>query len=329
MTLESLVGTVANQAAITALLSRIGRGDTVLFAGAGVSMPAGFPSWSDLLKALEGVCDSVGGGFVRDERARRDDPLVYVDAIKSHVEACRGTLDRYAGELYRIFSAAPQIQPFHEDLVALPFRAFMTTNYEPTIETALASTEFEPSEKSVVIGLDYRTHALAYIRSLITPQKGRLVAHLHGWFKQPESIVLSLSDYERAYGLGRPGQVTPLLDFLNTAVPPVSLVFIGFSFEDPSFGAFLAATGDRFATWGSPIHYALIGTSQADARRDVARAAQYKEHYSVETVFYEKRGQSHQHLYEMIAEFRDGIGITKRRPAVVDFNDRMVEGMRG
>lgn len=329
MALEPLVGTAANQAAITALLDSIERGDTVLFAGAGISVPAGFPSWSGLLKALEEMCDSVGEGFVRNELARDGDPLIYVDAIKTHVATCKGSLDRYEAELCRLFGAAPQIQPFHEDLVALPFRAFITTNYERTIETALALTEFEPSEKSVVIGSDYRTLALNFIRSLTSMQKGRLVAHIHGWYKQPASIVLSLSDYKRAYGLGRQEQSTTLLDFLGTAVPPVSLIFVGFSFDDQSFGAFLDATGERFATWGTPLHYALIGTSQESTDRDMERAAQYREQYSVETVFYQKRGQSHQHLYEMVAAFRERIGITKRRPAVVDFNDRMVGGMRG
>lgn len=277
------------------------------------------------------MCDAVGTGFVRDDRVRLDNPLGYADAIKAHLENHTGGLARYEAALVNCFGAAPRIQPFHEDMVSLPFRGFLTTNYERTLETALALIESEPSEKSVVIGVEHSSLAHAFIKSLASTSSGRLVAHIHGWYKQPSSIILSASDYARAYGTNRKKEddLPLLLDFLKIAVAPVSLVFVGFSFNDQHFGNFLAAAGSLFKLWGTDAHYALVPTTKETVDRDLERAAEYKERFAVETVFYERIGASHQQLFDMIASFREQIGLTKRRSAVVDFNDRMVEGMRG
>lgn len=84
LALQTLVACEASKRAREALVARIGNREMALFAGAGVSVPAGFPSWSALLQRLETMCDAIAQGFPKDERIRADNPLGYADTIKAH-----------------------------------------------------------------------------------------------------------------------------------------------------------------------------------------------------------------------------------------------------
>lgn len=91
-----------------------------MFAGAGCSVPAGYPSWQLLLERLENLCDICGGGFVRDAKLLVEDPLQYANLVKQHIFAVTGSLGRYDKFLMSTFGATPRLQQFHRDGV-LPF----------------------------------------------------------------------------------------------------------------------------------------------------------------------------------------------------------------
>jgi hypothetical protein len=56
-------------------------------------VPAGFPPWTKLLEDREAMCDSVAKGFVRDEKVRVDDPLMYADVRHAASQLHRVALD--------------------------------------------------------------------------------------------------------------------------------------------------------------------------------------------------------------------------------------------
>src|SRR5436305_340324 len=96
----------------------------VLWVGAGLSIPAGYPSWQGLAELL---------------RARSVVPLPQsggthlVDAFVS--ANGRGALADVLGDIF----IHKRHLKLHEDLVRLPWRAIVTTNYDELLEDACKS----------------------------------------------------------------------------------------------------------------------------------------------------------------------------------------------
>lgn len=320
-----------NEKRIVDLHSLVSSGRSVLFAGAGLSVPAGYPRWGELLEELENLCEACGPGFVRDATMRDDAPLDYADLIQAHIRTHRGD-DRYLAFMQRLFLAAPKIQRVHEDLVALPFRGFLTTNYDPTIEATLLMIEPRPPDKAVVIGQDTPVLRHRFLQSLQTVGNERQVAHLHGYYKSPAGIVLSARDFAETYGAPAYGAATvpslkPVPSFLRVVLPAYPIVFIGFSFRDPALGAFLRAISDEYQLWGTNNHYAILDTDASTYASDVDRANKYKELYGIETVFYERIGYSHSALYDLVALMRAKIA-PDGRARLIDIASRAAGVMR-
>lgn len=335
-TASDLISSSENLAAKADLFALICGERALLFAGAGVAIPAGFPSWTKLLEGLEGICDVVGTGFVRDAGARKSSPIEYADVLKAHIQTCAGDLSRYTDYLVNEFRRLPRLQEFHRDLVLLPFRGFVTTNYESTIESALSLIEHQPPDKTVILGgpgpLTREFHA-SLIPALGRKPGQRLVAHIHGHYRDPASIVLSKSDYVIAYGLtativAPPAYILPpLVDFLHVVLAPWSLVFVGFSFQDPQFEVLLEAAGKRFGLRHTSTHFALMPTTDKSADEDRDRAQRLKADYGIETVFFEQVGSSFDRLYDIVREIRQTCGLISP-DSLPDINVRTIVGMR-
>ena len=98
----------------------------ILWVGAGMSIPCGYPSWGQLAdqlreKSLEPLVAELGA-------------LQTIDAFVE--ENGRGLL---AESLSDIFEAKPH-KPYHEQLMRLPWGAAVTTNYDELLEDALKAT---------------------------------------------------------------------------------------------------------------------------------------------------------------------------------------------
>jgi hypothetical protein len=314
---------------LAALEKLVKGGSALLFAGAGVSVPAGYPSWDKLLSELEEICTKCGGSFSPDSALRQSDPLLYADRIKGHIKTMTGDLARYEKHLQKRFLVEPNVQQFHRDIITLPFRGFLTTNYDSTLEVALLTEEPSPIDKAVVVGADSGYMRHHFMQSLVTPNAPRLVAHLHGYYRQPSSIVLGGADYTATYGSrSEAARDRAVPSFLRTILSAWSLVFVGFSFADPYLSLFLRAVSNDFQLWGDSNHFALIDTSIETHKLDVERADRYREEFGLETVFYEKRMDSHTALYALVASLNQAIVGQKRSPILDEINDRMSEAMR-
>jgi hypothetical protein len=236
-----------HRAEATALGKRARRGGLVLFIGAGVSVSAGLPLWSELLLQLaEGVIedaerpafmdlDLLDQAAVLDRRLREDDDG-------------GATLRRRIGERMR----AAHYGLSHGLLAGLPVGQVVTTNYDTLFEAASTAAQQPPAV------LPYETVSAPHQRWLLK---------LHGSVDADEDdIVLSRSDYQ-AYQDRRQA----LRGIVQTMLITRHMLFVGFSLKDPNFQGIVhavrKATG-REAAFGTAL---LLGSNplQADLWPDL------------------------------------------------------------
>ena len=305
------------------LIKFIDSGEAILIVGAGSSRRMGYPGWSCLVERLKDLANECGAGFKLDEEKHEDDPLKYlkyVEDIKSHIRDKTDSLGRYHSLLYNSFKLRhPPFDNFHKMLVSLPFRGILTTNYDIVLEKALDKVELaSTSDNSLIIddGSAGRVHE--FLRAMTDSSLTRRIAHLHGQFDPPGSIILSIEDYERAYGLKftanqvqRDSEWTLHRKLLWAVLATRRAVFIGFSMKDPYLNRILDAVSEDLWIWDESTHYVILGLSSD--RDEYSKAIELKRKYGIDTVFYpvfdESLDDSHQGLYDIVAEIAEACGV--------------------
>jgi hypothetical protein len=127
--------------------------------------------------------------------------LRYADEIKGFINVCDGRLDRYYSFLSGEFGERP-VDDFHRLLVKIPSRGILTTNYDPSFDRALMQTDRSTmtADRSLVLEDDSTRSVSDFLASL---NRGsgvpRRIAHLHGRFDRPKSIILTARDYGEKY----------------------------------------------------------------------------------------------------------------------------------
>ena len=187
-----------NEARKRELIELVASGEAVLLVGAGSSKRVGYPDWRGLLKDLEDLTNEFSDGFESDKRMREKFPLKYAEEIKLHV--CQsGGLKKYHTLLRRLLELGPDLEypPFeklHKTLVSLPFRGILTTNYDIVLEAALADITQPPvGFNSLIVHEDYEIEVNRFIRSVSDQSRPQRIAHLHGRYDLPKSIILTSS----------------------------------------------------------------------------------------------------------------------------------------
>ncbi|HUN27213.1 MAG TPA: SIR2 family protein [Steroidobacteraceae bacterium] len=218
----------------------------VLFAGAGVSMHAGLPSWKSYLAALA-------------EQVRANDQLSrhqmveclakgqYTKAADYFFLSDGLTDGAKSDALTRLLSeyTADRLLP----LSALPFSAYVTTNYDRALLDAYAKRHGRAAPE---VNLGDPTLASAPF------QDSFYIARIHGRVEVPDTMVLSGTHYQRLYSDG------PYIDFLRHLFCTRSLLIVGFSFLDPAITNVLRAIREQVGPLHAGRHTALVD-SDADA----------------------------------------------------------------
>lgn len=229
--------------------------------------------------------------------------------------------------LYGLFEPkSPAYDEFHRLLVDLPVRGILTTNYDTVLEAALLGKEREvemnqeniPSidDKSVIIGQDARLliheFLLARYNDSHIPQR---ILHLHGFYRNPEGIILSSNDYSETYGTtivndnsenSEDSSVKEVWTLhrklLWSILATRRVVFVGFSMNDPYFSKMLETVSTDLWVRNKSIHFAIMDISPENIKDSKDKADRLKLKYGVETVFYEVFKESHAKLYELVDE---------------------------
>lgn len=179
-----------------------------IFAGAGLSVPAGFVDWKGLLAPL--AID------INLDVGREDD---LVSLAQYHVTAHGNNRSDLNERILNVFSQRQAEEtPNHRILARLPIHTYWTTNYDTVIETALRNAGKVADIKHSVSQLP---HSLR--------DRDATVYKMHGDAFHPHEAVITKGDYE-VFHVSHASFLTALAGDLISK----TFLFLGFSFTDPN-----------------------------------------------------------------------------------------------
>jgi hypothetical protein len=202
-------------------LSEIVQGNAAIFAGAGLSVPAGYVDWKELIRPL-------ADELKLDIDLEND----LVAVAQFHVNA--NGLNRHQLHKQVIEAISPGKQPTrnHELLAQLPIETWWTTNYDKLIENALRAA-------GKVVDVKDAVPQFADTR----PGRHATVFKMHGDVDRPNEAVATRDDFER-YSKDREAFITALAGDLVKK----TFLFLGFSFTDPNLSHILTRVRLTFTT---------------------------------------------------------------------------------
>ena len=148
--------------------------NVAIFAGSGLSAPAGYVSWLELLRST-----------AKDIGLDVDKEHDLVTLAQYHLNVNGQNRSHLNKRLIEEFSKSGEITENHKILARLPIDTYWTTNYDKLIERALESA-------GKVTDVKYTKKQLAFTK----PKRDAVVYKMHGDVDHPDDAVLSKDDYE-------------------------------------------------------------------------------------------------------------------------------------
>ena len=183
------------------------QGTAAVFAGAGLSVPAGFVDWRGLLRPL---ADELSLSVDREHDL--------IKVAQYHVNHHNNRNDLVNAILNGFSTKHACVTPSHRILARLPIATYWTTNYDASIETALR-------EAGKIVDVKHKSDHLVHTLN----GREATVYKMHGDAQHPSEAVLAKEDYEQ-YHLTRGEFLTALASDLLSK----TCLFLGFSFSDPN-----------------------------------------------------------------------------------------------
>lgn len=181
--------------------------NAAIFAGAGLSIPAGFVNWRNLLRDIAAELNL---------DIDQENDLVAI--AQYHYNEKGNNRHRLNQLLIEEFTQGTSVTPNHKILAALPIQTYWTTNYDKLIERAIEEEGKTPDTKITQENL-----------STNIPKRDVVVYKMHGDVSLPDQAILTKDDYE-GYNEKRQLYTTALQGDLVAK----TFLFIGFSFDDPN-----------------------------------------------------------------------------------------------
>jgi hypothetical protein len=271
---------------ITDYLAEMVEGNAAIFAGAGLSVPAGFVDWRDLLRPLS-----------KELELNIDLESDLVAVAQFHVNSNGQNRHRLHSAIIEALSPNRSPTSNHKLLAQLPIRTFWTTNYDKLIEEALREYGKVVDVKSAV-------------PQLATTRQGRAatIYKMHGDVERPDDAIVTKDDYER-YAKDRGAFITALQGDLVSK----TFLFLGFSFTDPNLEQVLSQVRQTF-TSNQRRHYALFrvrsrGPSESDDEFEHHRTRQALviedlKRFNVKVLLIDEYTEITEILTELVERFR-------------------------
>lgn len=214
--------------------------EPILFAGAGVSARAGIPVWGGYLTGLAEAIRPYDPG-TRDLMLKRIKEKRYLNAAQLYL------LSPDMREVEKYSAIRSPLEHFKSDAIQpitrLPFKAYVTTNYDRALYDAYAS---EYGESAIPVHLDDPTLKAAQF------YKEFYIARIHGRSEVPDRIVLSEEHYREL-------QANLIYqDFVSHLFTRKQLLFVGFSFLDPAIKHVLSVVQKHSSRIHDGLHIALL-----------------------------------------------------------------------
>lgn len=215
-------------------LNEIEDGNAAIFAGAGLSISAGYVDWKNLLKPL---ADELGL-----------DISIEQDLVSVAQYFCNGNnRSAITQALIDEIGIAASPTPNHQILAALPIDTYWTTNYDRLIEKALEN------EKKIVDQKYNKDH-------LANTKRGRdaVLYKMHGDIENAHDTVLTKDEYEKY-----PFTHAPFITALSGDLVSKTFLFLGFSFTDPNLDYILSRIRVNFKD-NQRNHYCIFRRCSID-----------------------------------------------------------------
>jgi hypothetical protein len=264
------------------LIAAIRSEESLAFAGAGVSRPLGYPTWSGLLKQLavetrtmcgEQIDNGEGKLLTVAEVEALDDLLLQAEIFKCNLK------DQYGRIMHQTFAPKDRITSDIREIARLPFQHILTSNYDISLEVAHNELQlhFEP------ICLCDAT-ALEFVTRLFDRKYKKRIVHVHGQFDRAESIVLTESDYGALYTGS-----TVVQRFWNNLPMYRTCVFLGFSFTDEEIteGFNLRNFNRAHREQSQTPHFALLELAGGDREKERRLRTTFRAKFGVDAVFFD------------------------------------------
>ena len=305
--LEDVLDIPGNRVVYDTLRQSVQEGRAIAFVGAGASAGM-YPLWTELVEML-------ADHAVRQGKARPQDAERWKhDRISTPQQRVKSIVRKLGDELYRQFlreTFGPHIRDdrrytqIHEALLRLPFRGYVTTNYDPALDYARVAVRPNCNSTATPTWQDEEELHRWYTGDVFNAEACPIL-WLHGYWQKPNSIVLNAGEYADAY---KPGLYKRTFEKLWGQD---RLVFVGFGFNDPQF-MFLVGEilRDVAGAGAAPRHIAILGLPPSDAGGFpdddfvIERRAMLEEDYHVRPLFYRvtidgDRRENHSELFSLL-----------------------------
>jgi len=196
----------------------LNEGTASIFAGAGLSVPAGYVNWAELLTE---IAKDLG----LDINSEKD--LVTLAQFHVNEHRNRTKINR---KILEEFSENVDSTENHEIIARLPFTSVWTTNYDDLIETTFV-------EENKIVDVKYTNSQLLTTK----PKRDVVIYKMHGDAKHPNSAIITKEQYEQYYQTHE-----PFINALSGELITKTFLFIGFSFNDPNLDYVLSRLNYRF-----------------------------------------------------------------------------------
>jgi hypothetical protein len=204
----------------------------ILFAGAGLSMVVGLPSWQALIEHMATELeldreDMVGPGLEYQVLAE------YYRIKRGSIGPLRSWMDRQ----WKVSQERVRASRIHELIVALDFPMIYTTNYDRNLEVA-----FEAHGKPFIKIANAADIAKA-------TSEATQIVKFHGDFDDDETLVFTETDYFSRLSFDAPLDVKFRADAMGRTV-----FFIGYSMRDPNIRLLLHRIWETWKRSGYEEH---------------------------------------------------------------------------
>lgn len=224
----------------------------ILFAGAGISMSVGLPSWADLFAQIGEELELSSAALLGPDLSYHT-LAEYYRIRRGSIGPLRSWMDRH----WSVSEARVAESEVHRLIVELDFPIIYTTNYDRNLETAFG-----------VHGKPYVKIANARDLTKARPKETQIVK-FHGDFDEDASLVFAETDYLERLAFNSPLDVKFRADAMGSTI-----LFIGYSMSDLNIRLLLyriwrtwresGYQHDRppsyvFMTQSNPVQEAVVG----------------------------------------------------------------------
>ncbi|MBI5541246.1 MAG: SIR2 family protein [Bacteroidia bacterium] len=204
--------------------------NVAVFAGAGMSISAGYVNWADLLRD---IAEEVGLSVDKEHDL--------ISLAQYHVNEHGGGKAKINRKILEEFTEEAESSENHKILARLPITTFWTTNYDTLIEDAVKAA-------NKVVDVKHQIKQLANTR----PKRDVVLYKMHGDAHHPADAVLTKEQYESYYKTHE-----HFITALSGDLISKTFLFIGFSFTDPNLDYVLSRLNIQFGE-NNRQHYCFI-----------------------------------------------------------------------